>query len=40
LDIDDEVIEVTPSQIRTRKKELDSSKRKALKKKGNDFMFE
>lgn len=34
---DDEVIEVTPGSFRTRKKELDSSKRKAIKKRNSDL---
>lgn len=31
---DDEVIEITPTQLRSRKKELNGDKRKALKKRG------
>jgi GTP-binding protein len=34
---DDEVIEVTPSNLRTRKKELDANRRKMQKKRPNDF---
>ncbi|KAH9276361.1 GTP-binding protein TypA/BipA [Batrachochytrium salamandrivorans] len=34
---DDEVIEVTPMSLRTRKRELDSNKRKTLKRRGTEF---
>ncbi|KAJ3218417.1 hypothetical protein HDU67_005740 [Dinochytrium kinnereticum] len=36
---DDEVIEVTPSAIRSRKKELDASKRKSNSKRNSDMAF-
>ncbi|KAI8925497.1 hypothetical protein BC831DRAFT_460567 [Entophlyctis helioformis] len=34
---EDEVIEVTPTSLRTRKKELDSNKRKSQKRRGGEF---
>ena len=37
---DDEVIEVTPKSIRSRKKELDSNKRKSQKKRGFQMNFD
>lgn len=36
---DDEVIEVTPSALRSRKKELNSDKRKSMKRRGTDFQI-
>jgi GTP-binding protein len=41
VQIDDEVVEVTPKSVRMRKKELDPSKRKAKGRKAwDDFVFE
>eukprot|EP00842_Homolaphlyctis_polyrhiza_P001129 jgi/Hompol1/2016/HPOL_001213-RA len=34
---DDEVIEVTPTTLRSRKKELDANKRKMQKRRGTEF---